>query len=792
MKKKLKNMNIDKNIVAKIPYNRVIPEGNLIETKKGLYTKSYLLSEIKPEDVDKEELDLFKPKLEQLLNRFGEDVVLQFVCFNKLSEYPQNVLLPEDKTDSINRDIQLYNAVVSQNSEIGHNNIQQSKYVIVGIKTDTAEEAIERFKEIEEVLYQAFYSIFKIEAQEMDITDRLHVLYDMHNPGEEAFGKTIGMGTGEKINYDTLQRLKMTTKDIVAPQKFSSEMKLKNHVILNGNTYARSFFINSIPAKVAENFLEDLTNIVGNMIYSITMEPMNAAFGRDLAKQLVMDNTVIKTTKNRKTLEDRRNKTTIQTESCITNTEEDYFNKAALEVCNRASAKEQYIFACTAVIVLYADNLDELNNSSDLLRISASKFAVQVKSFDMQQLRGFQSALPLCNNEVDVKRVFPTEKAVNLIPLNLNCITKENGLYYGLNIFTDNLVRINRRNNPILSGMISGTGSAGKTYQMKREIFNALAGTEDDIIVISTRDREYDSFVRRYGGTVIEQVSYNPFSVTDGYALNEDAYHLKKTFLEGLYEISTDYTNDYMWQLKNNVDEFKAREEQVTEQIYRCINDTDGMLAERIRDYLSQLDENMKKALYFEKDMEEIRNRLTLYHADTVLDLFRLLDFLWIQSIENKKKNRNTWIFVDSMDELFAYPHVTEYIRTIMRYCNLIGTVFTFVLQDPAEMAVSENYAFDELVKSLGYIKLLNQGAKERQYFSSLLNIPQLLMQYISTAEQGHIGAGLIITDMNNIAFDDSFLHVSDPDMKAFHEIFAKEIDYNYIGTLSDTRERDS
>lgn len=793
---KLKKMNADKNITAKIPYLRVMPDENMVEVKQGYFTKIYSLGDIRPENVNKNEIDLFSEKIGQLLNCFGEDVTLQFMNFNKLTtedNFFKKALLQERHTDAINRDIALYNAVVRENSEIGHNNIRQMKYFSIGVKRNIAEEAIEKFHEVESVLYQAFDVVYGTQVKEMNITEILHLLYDMYNPDEECFGKIINLPADQEIDFKVLQRLKLTTKDIVAPQKLNTATKLKNHIIFNDNTYARAFFINSIPAKIADNFIDDLTNLVGRMAYSVTLEPMDAAFGRDLAKDLVMDNTIVKTVKNRKTLEDKRNKTVIRTEETISNTEADYFNKVALEVCKEAAAKEQYMFAVTAVIIIYADDLEELNNNSDLLRVSASKFAVQVKSLDMQQLEGFQTALPLCNCKIDTKRILNTQRTVHLIPLNLNNITKSDGLYHGLNTFTDNLILLNRRNNPVLSGMITGAGSAGKTYQMKREIFHALAGTDDDVLVISAGNSlEYDDFIRRYGGTIVNQIDYDVFSDTEGYALNGNPVMFKKTFLKALYEIATNYTTDYMWQLKNNnLLDYEKRQQLIERIVTDSVQAKKQLSDIQFMNYMNKQDKEAQDAFTCKENMEPVANRLTLYNATNISDVMKLLDFCWVQAIENKKKNRDTWIFIDSMDEAFHYPHAMEYIRTMMQYCSIIGTIVTFVLQDPAEMAVADNYAFDGFVSELGYIKLLNQGARERQYFENLLNIPQILVKYISTAEYGQVGTGIILTDLNNIAFDDSFMHVTSEEMKAFHDIFAKKQDYNYMETLSNNRERE-
>ena len=95
-------------------------------------------------------------------------------------------------------------------------------------------------------------------------------------------------------------------------------------------------------------------------------------------------------------------------------------------------------------------------------------------------------------------------------------------------------------------------------------------------------------------------------------------------------------------------------------------------------------------------------------------------------------------------------------------------------------MAVSSNYLFDNLIQKIGYVKLLNQGIKERMYFAHSLNIQNILLKYISPAENGHIGSGIIITPNANIVFDDNYANTTGS-LLEFHELFEKKIEQNTI-----------
>lgn len=766
---KKNTINADSRITAKIPYKGVYKEMDMIETEPGRFTRMYALSDIDPGNVTEAELSLVGQKIVNAIENIcgTGNIKIQFLSHNKLIDegtFFERVLVRPAKGNAIDHYTNLYNKTVVENAAIGNNNVRQTKYMILSAVEDTAEEAVERFKVLDKVVEEVFDNIYGISAEAIDITERLKIMYDILNCGRDNFGKRAGIS--DTVDLETLRRMKVTTKDIIAPTSIDDSNA--DHLILNGNIYAKTFFLNTMPAKVAGSMISDILNITGRMVYSITMEPYDTELGKDIVQELVLKNTIVKTTPNRKTLQDKKNKSVIKEETAIKNNEPEYFNKQALDTLQMSTASNQSVYGCTVLITLFADSLDDLDNCANLLRISASKFACQIKSLDAQQLKGLQSVLPLCNTKVDVKRVLPCEKASVLVPINLYSVLKKNGLYYGINIFNDNLVLLNRKNYPVTSGMIAGIKGSGKTYQMKREIFNNLISTDDRIIIINNnKDRDYDDFITSLGGSILNGIRSDVFEQVQGYAIIDDANEYKTTFLQGLTEIEANYTSEYKWaHIKDN--SFIAEKEK------QLHDDISGYLQGRV----TVTDSNFAKIINRRSfgASNGIECNLTLINTDsTAFGLMQTLDFVWNRAIELKKRNINTWIYVDGMDDAFEYPHTCDYIRSYIRYCNLMDTVFTFSVQDSAKIIVSNNFVYEDIIKNLGYVKLLNQGPKERQKYAELLNIPNVLLNYISTADGGHIGSGLIITNTNNIAFDDSFADTTG-DAAEFHDLFKKDI----------------
>jgi hypothetical protein len=136
------------------------------------------------------------------------------------------------------------------------------------------------------------------------------------------------------------------------------------------------------------------------------------------------------------------------------------------------------------------------------------------------------------------------------------------------------------------------------------------------------------------------------------------------------------------------------------------------------------------------------------------------------------RKKKCIWIFADSVDEFFLSDTASGFFKDYIDKLNHSGHIFTGVVQSSIKL-FSENagtYRLTDMVNSFGYHKLLNQGAKEREIYTQILNIPTPLVNYITTAE---LGKGIILTPASSVAFDDNFLSDEESGYSnRFYEIF--------------------
>ncbi len=752
---------------AAVPYLRVYSDLGMIESMTHVYSICAEIEDatgILPQTYSN---DHIMRGFSKLLNEISPEMSVQFVIENRLipqEEYLKSILVVPDKGSCIDPYIEQQNEMLTSISQIGHNNVKKNKYFVVSVKAETADEALALFETEIEHIKDLFKGIGGINIRFMGIEERLKVLYQMFNPGEDGFGRKYGISGS--FNIRNLAKKKLTSKDLVAPGSFDTSAI--DYIRINGDIYARALFITSVPACVSNNLIFDITNISSSMTVSCIYEPFDGMYAFNVATKNVTDNTVIHQKYKRDSLKDRKNKTISKNEQMINHSEEAYFQRCALNTIRDAIALNEHGMFCTFSIVLYAEDLDSLNRDTKLLYMSTSKFAVQVKPLDLQQLEGFQTSLPLCSSRIDCRRMLTIQRLSSMPPLILQEILNRNGVFNGLNTINDNLVLLNRRNNPILAGVIAGTDHSGKTFQCKREVFNALISSNDTVLIVSNTD-EYDAFVKVLGGVINEGLSINPFMMPDHYGIENADEYSKSLFLEALTE-AVCRNRDNLIQSSTTEDAKQQLDEDISDEIAELFHDLGNIgrcdcaqICRYINDnrddfpILNQLIEYLARYMESHTDHIDRSSRLQLFKVHNLEDTLLLMDYLFCIQLDDRVLRKSNWLFIDSMDELLSSEQSATFVEDYIEKMNDLQNIFTLVVQSSVAL-FSENILsmrFTDVVNKCGYFKLLNQAAVERKAYTEILNIPNALVNYITAAE---VGKGIILTPSSNVTFDDSFL----------------------------------
>ena len=727
---------------GKMPFLKVYEDG-VIESTRNYFTETFAVEQVRIQDAE-----VFKHKMNQLYLGMPKDCLFQMVVHNALVEkedYLRSVLVPQDKMAQA----PVYNRTILETVDIGCNNVQKRVYLVVGKTAGSVDKARSYFEEQRSVIEKAFG---EIKLRKLSALERLEMLYGVFHPKKNDFVRLLDLRNDGNIQLTNLKYLKLTEKELVAPKTWDTGAKLVNYTILDKEMetqcFSRTLFLNCIPREVSVNVVSDLTSVSSNMLFSIQYNPVDAKLGYDAVSEVVKKNTRIVKKQKRETIQDKKNHTVLTFSERKEVNEEVYQSEAALEATKQVVASDGAFMEISAVITLFADSLEELDRTTDMLRISAAKYACSVKCLDMLQYEAFCSSLPLCKQRVNVSRFLNSERLAQLTPISATMGIRRGGAFLGLNAINDNLIFYDRKQGLNLSGVITGVEYSGKNYQMKREILNTLLTTKDTVNVVAFND-SFDAFVDSLGGSRAYLSELNPFATTEGYGLTVEDATAKRTFLSAF------------------IRDEKEVEQLLTEAEYFGVGEhMNGLL--KSGDYPKA--ESAMKGISLDLVDSVETGRLRLYKVRNKEELLVTMEYLWNQSVTEKKNNQSNWYFIEPVDCLMMQEATLNYLLWFLNSCSAIKNVATVVVQDAVGLmasSISSSIALEEVVSGCGYVKLLNQGPVERKKFVELLNIPNALIPYITNVEPGQ---GLIVTPASSMAFDDNFLERG----HEFTELFRK------------------
>lgn len=176
----------------------------------------------------------------------------------------------------------------------------------------------------------------------------------------------------------------------------------------------------------------------------------------------------------------------------------------------------EHFFQFAFYITIYADDLEELDQvTEEVENIFGSKL-IYSKRVLYQAEQGFNSTLPLANDELMITFNMNTSPIASSFPFTSAELSSDNGILYGINRHNNSLILFDRFSMPNANMVVFATSGAGKSYAVKLEILRSMMlGT--DVIVIDP-EMEYKHLSDAVGGSYINislasESKINPFDL---------------------------------------------------------------------------------------------------------------------------------------------------------------------------------------------------------------------------------------------------------------------------------------
>jgi len=283
---------------------------------------------------------------------------------------------------------------------------------------------------------------------------------------------------------------------------YSGPEEYPDYLIVDGR-YVKTLFVSGFPYTASSGWLNHLINFNHNADISYHIEPINAMLA--LPKL------------NRKITELTSTKRAMERAGKIIGAELTDPLDSAIELRDKIQRGQENLFQISLYITLSCESLAELNRTVKLLETVLATRLFYTKSALYQQIEGFQSALPRCDNQLAQKRNLDSSSAALTFPFISSELVHESGVLYGINRSNSSLVILDRFSLPNANSILFAQSGAGKSYTAKVEVLRHLMqGTK---VIVIDPEREYQQLAASVGGTRIKlsvhsKEKINPFDLS--------------------------------------------------------------------------------------------------------------------------------------------------------------------------------------------------------------------------------------------------------------------------------------
>lgn len=173
-------------------------------------------------------------------------------------------------------------------------------------------------------------------------------------------------------------------------------------------------------------------------------------------------------------------------------------------------------FQFALYISVYADTEKQLEDLMEQMDSEFGSKLVIAKRVFYQAEQGFNSTMPLANDEMQVYFNMNSSPCASSFPFISAELTSDNGILYGINRHNNSLILFDRFALQNANAVVFATSGAGKSFTVKLEVLRSLMmGT--DVIIIDP-ENEYKFLSDAVGGTFINvslnsEAKINPFDL---------------------------------------------------------------------------------------------------------------------------------------------------------------------------------------------------------------------------------------------------------------------------------------
>ena len=514
---------VPKGVQDVIPVAAIFDDG-IFKVGKDKYSKTYRFTDINYAVASREDKEAMFLEYSELLNSLDSGATTKITINNRRLNrlnFEQTILIPTTG-DNLDEYREEYNKMLLDKAT-GANSIVQDKYITISINKKSVEDARTYFARVGADLI-AHFGRLGSKCVELETDERLRIFHDFYRVGEES-----------SFHFDIKETRKKghDFKDYICPDT----MEFEKDYFKMGNRYGRVLFLREYASYIKDSMVAELTDMNRNLMMSIDIVPVPTD---EAVKEA--ENRLLGVETNITNWQRRQNANNNFSATVPYDMEQQ--KKEMKEFLDDLTTRDQRMMFAVITMVITADSKEQLENDTEALLTTARKHLCQFATLRFQQVDGLNTVMPFGTRKIDAFRTLTTESLSVFIPFRVQDIFHENGIYYGQNVISKNMIITDRKQLLNCNSFILGVSGGGKSFAAKGEIINQVLSSDADIIIIDP-EREYSQLVNAMGGEVINISAtsdnhINAMDMNKEYGDGANPVILKSEFIIMLNQASTD------------------------------------------------------------------------------------------------------------------------------------------------------------------------------------------------------------------------------------------------------------
>lgn len=510
------------------------------------------------------------------------------------------------------------------------------------------------------------------------------------------FKKTSGIETrkdeileSEKYYQEGVARL----NDLIAP----AAIKINPRSIRVGETLAQTIFVIAYPRYLQSNWFSPIINIDMPIDISMFVHPIETY---DVLKTLKKSATQVQ---SRAHME--------QEKGLIRDPALETAIQDIEELRDKLQQGTEKFFRFGLYITVYGETEKEVSEAAKNIESILEAQLVYVKPAVFKSEQGFNSSLPLANDELDTGTSMNSAPLSTTFPFVSSNLSDNNGILYGINRHNNSLVIFDRFQMENANMVVFAKSGAGKSYAVKLEILRSMM-LETEIIVIDP-ENEYKHLCETVGGTFVKislssENHINPFDLPH-IKEDEDPEDILRNNIAnilGLLHIMLgnitpeedsilDRAVRETYEVRDitpqtNFNALSKESFPTMSDLYQVLRNMEGGESLAIR--LEKYTEGIFSGFLNHTTNVKVDNQMFVFNIrDMEEDLrpvaiYTVLQFIWNEMRSNLKKRL---VLVDEAWVMMKYEDAASFMFGIAKRCRKYYTGFTTITQDVNDFLAS-------------------------------------------------------------------------------------------------------